>query len=135
MMRLLYGLSAGVNLHRALHSTHYLSSRVASTGRRCQTFLYSTESAQPRHLVFKFEEEPLGLPASNGYGYFQGRPGHSIGPGGRFKLSSKLAFGMASSVWIARDTECDTLRELGYVFFAEHIPIYTAPTNTSLSKS
>ena len=52
---------------------------------------------------FTFSEEPLGLPASEGFGYFQGGPGLAFGPDCRFKLQAKLGFGTASSVWLARD--------------------------------
>ncbi|KAF8814548.1 kinase-like protein [Phlegmacium glaucopus] len=52
---------------------------------------------------FTFSEEPLGLPASEGFGYFQGGPGLMLGPANRFKLQAKLGFGTASSVWLARD--------------------------------
>ena len=52
---------------------------------------------------FTFLEEPLGLPASEGFGYFQGGPGLTFGPGCRYKLQAKLGFGMASSVWLAQD--------------------------------
>ena len=52
---------------------------------------------------FTFSEEPLGIPASEGYGYFQGGPGTKLGPNDRFLLQAKLGFGTASSVWLARD--------------------------------
>lgn len=52
---------------------------------------------------FTFKEEPLGLPASEGYGYFQGGPGDVLGPNGRFKIEAKLGMGTVSSVWLARD--------------------------------
>jgi serine/threonine-protein kinase SRPK3 len=52
---------------------------------------------------FTFSEEPLGLPASEGFGYFQGGPGLTFGPDCRFKLQAKLGFGTTSSVWLARD--------------------------------
>jgi len=52
---------------------------------------------------FTFSEEPLGIPASEGYGYFQGGPGLVIGPNNRFLIQAKLGFGTASSVWLARD--------------------------------
>ena len=54
-------------------------------------------------LQFTFSEEPLGLPASEGFGYFQGGPGLTLGPNSRFKLQAKLGFGTTSSVWLARD--------------------------------
>jgi serine/threonine-protein kinase SRPK3 len=58
---------------------------------------------QPTIPHFTFSEEPLGLPASEGFGYFQGGPGLILGPANRFKLQAKLGFGTASSVWLARD--------------------------------
>jgi serine/threonine-protein kinase SRPK3 len=58
---------------------------------------------QPSIPQFSFSEEPLGLPASEGFGYFQGGPGLTLGPSNRFKLQAKLGFGTASSVWLARD--------------------------------
>ena len=58
---------------------------------------------------FTFSEEPLGLPASEGFGYFQGGPGLTFGPDSRFKLQAKLGFGIVSSVWLARDCMYDSL--------------------------
>ena len=58
---------------------------------------------QPSVPHFAFSEEPLGLPASEGFGYFQGGPGLTLGPANRYKLQAKLGFGTASSVWLARD--------------------------------
>jgi hypothetical protein len=58
---------------------------------------------------FTFSEEPLGVPASDGYGYFQGGPGLTLGPENRFKLQAKLGFGTTSSVWLARDRMYDYL--------------------------
>ena len=58
---------------------------------------------QPSVPHFTFAEEPLGLPASEGFGYFQGGPGLILGPANRYKLQAKLGFGTASSVWLARD--------------------------------
>jgi hypothetical protein len=55
-------------------------------------------------------EEPLGLPASEGFGYFQGGPGLILGPNSRFKLQAKLGFGTTSSVWLARDLMYDSFR-------------------------
>ncbi|PPQ72735.1 hypothetical protein CVT26_003021 [Gymnopilus dilepis] len=63
---------------------------------------------EPEIPHFEFAEEPLGLPASEGFGYFQGRPGLVFGPDKRFKLQTKLGFGTTSSVWLARDSIRDT---------------------------
>ena len=49
---------------------------------------------------FTFSE---GLLASEGFGYFQGGPGLTLGPDSCFNLQAKLGFGTASSVWIAGD--------------------------------
>lgn len=43
-------------------------------------------------------EEPLGIPASEGSGYYQGRPGDVLGPGDRFSIKKKLGYGMGSSI-------------------------------------
>ncbi|KAF8886015.1 kinase-like domain-containing protein [Infundibulicybe gibba] len=52
---------------------------------------------------FTFPEEPLGLPAAEGFGYFQGGPGAAVGSAGRFKIQAKLGYGTTSSVWLAQD--------------------------------
>lgn len=62
--------------------------------------------AEPEGVqTFIFPEEPLGVPASEGYGYFQGGPGDVVGPGNRFHLQAKLGFGTNSSVWLAKDLQ------------------------------
>ena len=72
--------------------------------------MFQFRQTHPTPLAFtdeesplSFMEEPLGLPASEGFGYYQGGPGDRLGPGGRFKLESKLGLGATSSVWMARD--------------------------------
>ncbi|KAG7442168.1 uncharacterized protein BT62DRAFT_1079492 [Guyanagaster necrorhizus] len=52
---------------------------------------------------FPINEEPLGLPTEAGYGYFQDKPGNSIGPDGRFIIQAELGFGTASGVWLTKD--------------------------------
>ncbi|KAG6873941.1 hypothetical protein C0995_008980 [Termitomyces sp. Mi166 len=52
---------------------------------------------------FTFVEEPLGLPASEGYGYFQGGPGQILGPKPGFRIENKLQVGTSGSLWLARD--------------------------------
>ncbi|KAL6304603.1 kinase-like domain-containing protein [Sparassis latifolia] len=56
---------------------------------------------------FKFWEEPLGLPADEGFGLFQGGPGDCLGPEGRFTLAAKIGHGSTSSVWLARDSKAN----------------------------
>ncbi|KAJ3493293.1 hypothetical protein NLJ89_g11053 [Agrocybe chaxingu] len=64
----------------------------------------TTNSAKDdEELTLTFPEEPLGLPASMGFGFFQGSPQDVLGPGGRFQLQAKLGFGTNSSVWLAKD--------------------------------
>lgn len=55
--------------------------------------------------TFTFPEEPLGLPATAGYGFFQGTPYDALGPDGRFQLQAKLGFGTNCSVWLAKDQQ------------------------------
>jgi serine/threonine-protein kinase SRPK3 len=50
-----------------------------------------------------FAEEPLGIPAEEACGWFQGGPGSCLGPDSRFKVEAKLGFGTTSSLWLARD--------------------------------
>ncbi|KIJ62429.1 hypothetical protein HYDPIDRAFT_169105 [Hydnomerulius pinastri MD-312] len=65
----------------------------------------TTSQDDPPH--FTFTEEPLGLPADEGFGYFQGGPGYCLGPESRFKIEAKLGFGTTSSMWLARDQQKD----------------------------
>ncbi len=53
--------------------------------------------------TFEFASEPLGIPAENGYGFYQGGPGDSLGPSGRYLLQTKLGWGVGASVWLAKD--------------------------------
>lgn len=55
--------------------------------------------------TFTFPEEPLGVPADAGFGYFQGTPNDVLGPDARFRLQAKLGFGANSSVWLAKDSQ------------------------------
>lgn len=50
-----------------------------------------------------FVEEPLGLPAQDGYGWPEIDFGQTIGPENRYVISRKLGWGMSSSTWLARD--------------------------------
>jgi serine/threonine-protein kinase SRPK3 len=54
-----------------------------------------------------FAEEPLGIPAEEACGWFQGGPGSCLGPDSRFKVEAKLGFGTTSSLWLARDLRKD----------------------------
>jgi len=61
-------------------------------------------------LALTFLEEPLGLQASKGFGYFQRGPGLTFDPNNEFKLQAKLGFvGISSSVWLARDHMYDSV--------------------------
>jgi len=51
---------------------------------------------------FTFNSEPLGMPASGGYGYAYLDFGEAIG-GGRYIVKRKLGWGMTSSSWLAFD--------------------------------
>ena len=54
-----------------------------------------------QHLTFS--KQPLGLPASEGYGCFQGGPGLMLGPDNHFKIQAKLGFGTTLNVRLAQD--------------------------------
>ena len=97
-------------LFRRLHQSSVASSRVLQirlTSSMANPNLGANEQQDIPH--FTFSEEPLGLPASEGFGYFQGGPGLTFGPDCRFKLQAKLGFGTTSSVWLARDRVYDSL--------------------------
>src|SRR5260370_13871808 len=91
-------------LFRRLHQSPVASCRVFRI-RRTSSMANLNLSANEQQDTpqFAFSEEPLGLPASEGFGYFQGGPGLTFGPDYRFKLQAKLGFGTTSSVWLARD--------------------------------
>ena len=52
-----------------------------------------------------FVEEPLGMPASDGYGWPQFKFGETLGPEKRYTIVRKLGWGMTSSTWLARDLQ------------------------------
>ncbi|KAJ3810442.1 kinase-like protein [Lentinula lateritia] len=60
--------------------------------------------AQNQHFYVDKDEEPLGLPGSEGYGWPQLEFGERIGPDLRYELKRKLGWGMSSSTWLAYDT-------------------------------
>jgi hypothetical protein len=99
-------------LFRRLHQSSVAISRMLQmrlTSSMANSNTGANENEQQDIPHFTFSEEPLGLPASEGFGYFQGGPGLTFGPDCRFKLQAKLGFGTASSVWLARDCMYDPL--------------------------
>ncbi|KAF8573007.1 kinase-like protein [Ramaria rubella] len=50
-----------------------------------------------------FVEEPLGIPAQEGYGWPQLEFNQTVGPENRYVILRKLGWGMSSSTWLARD--------------------------------
>ncbi|KIJ33395.1 hypothetical protein M422DRAFT_35508 [Sphaerobolus stellatus SS14] len=50
-----------------------------------------------------FPEEPVGIPASEGFGYLEVDIGDTIGPEMRYRIVRKLGFGRSSTVWMAYD--------------------------------
>ncbi len=64
---------------------------------------YSADPSGKTVVDLSFVSEPLGLPASDGYGWPQFRAGESIGPEKRYLLSRKLGWGMSSSTWLGCD--------------------------------
>jgi serine/threonine-protein kinase SRPK3 len=89
---------------RRLHQSFVAISRVLQIRLTSSMASPNPGANEPRDIPhFTFSEEPLGLPASEGFGYFQGGPGLTLGPDCRFTLQAKLGFGTASSVWLAKD--------------------------------
>ncbi len=64
----------------------------------------STGPDEKAGLDLVFVEEPLGLPAEEGYGWPQLEFNEAIGPEKRYVVCRKLGWGMSSSTWLARDT-------------------------------
>lgn len=56
----------------------------------------------------QFPEEPIGYTAKDGFGFYQGGPGSTLGPSGRYELQAKLGCGITSTVWLAKDREAST---------------------------
>lgn len=51
----------------------------------------------------EFASEPLGLPATEGYGWPVLEFGQALGPDNRFVIARKLGWGGSSSIWLAKD--------------------------------
>ena len=49
-------------------------------------------------------EEPLNLPASEGFGYYPTYPGLKLKEG-RYEVIRKLGYGPRSSVWLVEDSK------------------------------
>ncbi|KAK7458732.1 hypothetical protein VKT23_009732 [Stygiomarasmius scandens] len=71
---------------------------------------------------FSFNSEPLGTPASSGYGYAYLDFGEAIG-GGRYIVKRKLGWGLTSSSWLAFDQNSLTFGEhpVEHVFIATNL--------------
>ena len=69
----------------------------------CEASYQPFSSSAERRSGLSFPEEPLGVPASKGYGYAQLDFGERIGPEKRYEIVRKLGWGSYSSVWLAWD--------------------------------
>ena len=65
--------------------------------------------------MFKFPEEPLNLPASEGFGYYPAYPGLKVKED-RYEVIRKLDYGPRSSVWLVEDLLCVVLRNFAFIF-------------------
>ncbi|PBK92967.1 kinase-like protein [Armillaria gallica] len=94
-------------------------------------------------LDLVFVEEPLGLPAEEGYGWPQLEFNEAIGPEKRYVVCRKLGWGMSSSTWLARDTmdtsyvaikvlsgHCTNLVERGLVWELEALGQVSSPPSS-----
>lgn len=68
------------------------------------------ENGKTIHKEFRFAEEPLGLPASDGHGYSVVRFTEVVGPEGRYCIERKLAWTLNSTIWLAKDLRCGLLQ-------------------------
>ncbi|KAH0580374.1 hypothetical protein H2248_001875 [Termitomyces sp. 'cryptogamus'] len=70
---------------------------------------YAPDMSQDEVKVphFIFEEEPLGIPTSEGCGFYQGGPGQLLGPKPGFRIVGKLGAGTTATLWLARDLRND----------------------------
>jgi hypothetical protein len=66
---------------------------------------FSLDSEGNEVFDLTFASEPIGMPASETYGFPQLEFGERIGPEARYTISRKLGWGMHSSTWLARDEE------------------------------
>lgn len=55
--------------------------------------------------MYRFPEEPIGLPGLPGLGFVDMRIGDELGPQGRYTIVRKLGYGLYSTVWLARDKQ------------------------------
>ena len=63
----------------------------------------------------QFPEEPLNLPASEGFGYYPACPGLKLKEG-RYEVIRKLGYGPRSSVWLVEDLKCVYCEKFGSFF-------------------
>ena len=78
---------------------------MSSTAQPEPTNQHFSVDAEGKQVVdLTFASEPLGLPATDGYGWAQFEFGDQIGPENRYTIARKLGWGMHSSTWLARDS-------------------------------
>lgn len=65
--------------------------------------------------TYNFVEEPLGLPASSGYGYPEIEFGQKIGPENRYEIARKLEWNYSGSTWLARDQSMYSKFQLSFL--------------------
>ena len=90
---------------RPLHTVRFSTSiRMSSTAQPEPTNQHFSVDAEGKQVVdLTFVSEPLGMPATDGYGWAQFEFGDQIGPENRYTITRKLGWGMHSSTWLARD--------------------------------
>lgn len=66
---------------------------------------FSVDAEGKQVFDLHFASEPLGMPASQTYGFVQLDFSERIGPNARYTIVRKLGWGMHSSTWLARDEQ------------------------------
>ncbi|THH03576.1 hypothetical protein EW146_g10394 [Bondarzewia mesenterica] len=85
------------------HSSYYFLFDKVDTKKPMSTPMASPKKIEVEEVELDFVEEPLGLTANQGYGYFRVDFGETIGPDGRYEIKRKLGWGRNASIWLARD--------------------------------
>ncbi|KIJ22717.1 hypothetical protein M422DRAFT_57104 [Sphaerobolus stellatus SS14] len=78
-----------------------------------------------------FPEEPVGIPASEGFGYLEVDIGDTIGPEMRYRIGRKIGFGRSSTVWMAYDNGRFGAFNLRSYFLTERVHFFSTQESTA----
>ena len=82
-------------------------------------------------VTLNYNEEPIGLPPSEGFGYLDVNIGDELGPANRYHILRKLGYGVYSNVWLARDTQSVlNPHSISLIPFNASFPSFPSSTST-----